>query len=363
MQVGTTRIWGGFKYQKQRDGRWMKLRKAKPEEMSEPPPLDMPSGLAPPPQRKRVPSVQEITIPVGKEWRDSVSDLPESTTEEMFNEEGEPRPQRKALHERIFRVFLDHVEKVSDDFRSVAVVVMGGPASGRSAVGKALSATGNFVRSDPSTVTTLIPEYADAVRLLARNAADLASAEAGYVASSIMEKAVEARKNLVVEVVGGNGKKLVGLVSALQENDYYVVVLFLETTDDVARERADARGAQTGRWVPDKAFKLILKLPKTFERASQEADQAIVFDTNGAPKLKESALDSLRVIFERKEPSNLAVPVADIQKTALEGLKRERSRADSLTDKYKKSEGIWLAHYDDSHLDLDLSPDPDPEEA
>ena len=350
VQVGTTRVWGGFKYQKQRNGQWLKLRKARPDELTGPP-KGSPVVTPPiPTEKRRVPSVSPVDIPVKKEWRDSVSDLPENTTDEMFNEKGSPRPQRKALHERIYRTFLDHVDTVPLEKKPVAVVLMGAPASGRSAAGKALAATGLFVRSDPGLVATMFPEYSDGVKALARNAAKLVSKEAGYVARSLMDLAVEDRKNVVLDTFGKHFSKMSGIVSEFQESDYYVVVVFLETEVEVAKSRAVERGAKNGLWVPETALRASTALLRVFERLDEIADQTLVFDTNGSPKLKESVLGSLRLIFERREPKNIAVSLAEIQKVVLEGLKRERSEMENKPDKYTDKEGLWLAHYDDIHL-------------
>lgn len=352
--VGTVRVRGQSRVQKQRDGSWMKLGPAKPGEA--PPPKIRPKVLALPQKRKPSPSVPEVPIPTNRSWQDEALDMPASTTETMFKED-EPKPIRKALHERIFRTFAKNVEPTPIDKKPVAVLAMGGPISGRSSAVKSLTQDSLFVRVDPGAIATLFPEYEEAVKKFARNAAALCQEEAAYIAHRLIEEAVSKRKNIAIDSVGVDAEAHARMLSDLREAGYHTVLLLTEMDRPDAILRNRERGSRTGRWVPREALSLGRVARKNFDAIKDEADESLIFDVRGgSPKLVTEVLLDLDQLFEgedepeKPDPEDPDVEVDEIRKRAMDGIRKEKIRMTTLPEKYKPNEGVLLAHYDDAHI-------------
>jgi predicted ABC-type ATPase len=363
--VGSVRIRGQSRVQKQRDGSWMRLGPARPGEA--PPPKLRRDALALPPSQKRSPSVKEIDMPLNRTWQDEAPDMPQSSIDQNFKDE-EPKPGRKALHERILRTFSDHVDEVPADKMPVAVLTMGGPISGRSSFVKNLASDASFVRVDPGAIATIIPEYEEAVKKTARNAAAIVQEEAAYVAHRLIEEAVEKRKNVAIDAVGLDADAHTEFLQDLQDKGYYTVLVLtdLDRADAILRNKA--RGLRTGRWVPREALVLGKVAAKNFDAVADAADESIRIDVRGGyPKHIVETLVDLQNLFEEEpeeaeEPDVPAVTSKEIKKRALEGIRKEKVRMAALPDKYKTGEGILLAHYDDAHIQpLDFGEEDDGE--
>lgn len=383
--VGTVKVRGNARVQKQRDGSWLKLGTVNPGLENVKP---RKKALATPRASVRPPVIKPVDIPVGHKWRDEALDMSVSTMDDMFDtpedkseepepsplpsnpngmsipnqepeaeddkeepKEPKPKPQRKALHDRIFRTFLDNVKEVDFDEKPVAVVMTGGPLSGRTAVVSSIARELPFVRVDPEAIGILLPEYKEAVSKFARNAPDIVSDEASFLALAIVDKAVEGRKNLVVDAVGEDAADHAAFIESLQEAGYSVVLVLtdIDRADVVQRNRV--RGAKTGRWVPNEYFALVSNAARTYEECCESADECFRIDTRKKPKFVSNVLEDLDELFEDEtRPEKSAVPLAEIRKAALEGLKRSCNMLDALPDKYKPREGVLLAHYSDLHI-------------
>lgn len=358
--VGTVRVRGQSRVQKQRDGSWMRLGPARPGEA--PPPRISPTVLKLPDKHKPSPSVPEIVIPTNRKWEDEAVDMPTSTTETMFKDD-QPKPIRKALHERIFRTFSKNVEEVAPDKKPVAVLTMGGPVSGRSSAVKNLAQDSQFVRVDPGAIATLLPEYEEAVKKFARNAAALCQEEAAYIAHHLLEDAVSKRKNVAIDAAGVDAEAHSQMLSDLQEAGYFTVLVLTEMDRPDAIKRNRERGARTGRWVPREALTIGKVARENFEEIEEDADETLRIDNRGnAPKHVTEVLADLGHLFEadddddekdepeRPEPEEPDIEIGEIRKMILEGIRKEKVRMSTLPEKYKPAEGVLLAHYDDAHI-------------
>lgn len=354
--VGTVRVRGQSRVQKQRDGSWLRLGPAQPGEA--PPPKISPSVLKLPDKRKPSPSVPEIPIPTNRKWVDEVLDMPASTTEKMFKDD-QPKPIRKALHERIFRTFSKNVEEVAPDKKPVAVLTMGGPVSGRSSAVKSLANDSRFVRVDPGAIATLLPEYEEAVKKFARNAAAMCQEEAAYIAHHLLQKAVEDRKNVAVDAVGVDAEAHAQMLADLKDAGYFTVLILTEMDRPDAIKRNRERGARTGRWVPREALTLGKVARDNFKEIEDEADASLRIDNRGnSPKHVTEVLSDLDQLLEddekdepeQPEPEEPDIEVDEIRKLALEGIRKEKIRMTTLPEKYMPAEGVLLAHYDDAHI-------------
>lgn len=216
--------------------------------------------------------------------------LPEDT-QKAFKHEGKYTPERAALHEKIMASFLEHVPGVPRGRQPVAVVMMGGPASGKSTVVKHLLGEdygADFVNVNPDDVKDHLPEYLRGIGAhggpSARDAAASVHEESSEIAEEIRKLAVSARKNLVLDGTGKNAEKYAAKLEQFRAAGYHVRLVMVHTDMDAARERAAQRSEHKGRWVPD-AFveEAHHVIPGNFEKIAKAADEAVLVDNNGQP--------------------------------------------------------------------------------
>jgi hypothetical protein len=274
---------------------------------------------------------------------------------EKGDEEPEPKPERKALHERILRTFLFPVDETPLDRMPVAVLVLGGPCSSRSAVVKNLAREGRFVRVDPEAIGSLCPEYEEAIQKTARNAPSIVKEEAGFISRRLIEKATEDRKNLAIEAIGQDPPECYDLLNSLEDLGYYTIVILMDADRSTIIDRNKFRGSRCGRWVQREAFSLGKVAALTFEKlkAKKKAQEFIRLDVRGeAPKIVRSVLEELDELVEDEsdEPDKPSISYKKIRTLAFEGIQREVANTKALPEKYKPSEGPLLDHYDDFHI-------------
>ena len=288
---------------------------------------------------------------------DSEQDLDDLDDEDPDDESSEdrpkPKPQRKALHDWVLRTFLDHVESAPDDRMPVAVLVLGGPVSGRTSIVKSLTHDALFARVDPGVIATMLPEHAEAASKLARNAPSIVQEEAAYLAHRVIEEACKKRKNVAIEAVGVSSDDLSHLIADLREAGYYSIVILSDISRASALEHHKYRGVRIGTWVPRDLFALGKAAASTFNQLKHDADEFLKFDSSDEPKYVVETLTDLAELFEEDDsevPNKSATSSKEIRKRTLEGLKGEKLKLDTVPERYKPNEGLLLDHYDDAHI-------------
>lgn len=195
--------------------------------------------------------------------------LPDETTKR------DPTAYARCLVERALKV-----ERPRKGRRPVAVLTMGGPASGKSSMVGRMVKKKDLVRSDPDDVKEQIPEYALAVSKCARNAAFMAHAESADIADQIALRAVKEKKNLVIDGTGKNLEHYLSTIKKLKKAGYHVTVVGASIPVEEALKRAEERGARTGRFVPESVVRdIYTKVPCNLRPVAEVADDFVLFDT------------------------------------------------------------------------------------
>lgn len=231
---------------------------------------------------------------LARHWVSSVTEagLP-ADTQRAYKKGDKYTPERAALHERAYGSFLDHVPVVPSDLKPVAIVMMGGPASGKGTVLRhLLDEEQDFVNCNPDDCKELLPEYGRALHLReqggvpvsAKDAALSVHEESSDMAEEVRKRAVAARKNLVLDGTGKNAEKYKKKIAELRAAGYHVRLMMPHVDIDEARQRAKDRANSTGRYVPDdfveEAHHLI---PGNFESVAAAADEAVLLDNSKPP--------------------------------------------------------------------------------
>ncbi|MBE7411407.1 MAG: zeta toxin family protein [Leptospiraceae bacterium] len=222
-------------------------------------------------------------------WEDSMNGLPNETWELHFDGDpqkgGKPKPERQKLHDFIKGKSLDHVEPVNVNQQPFALLLMGGPASGKSSIMKNMGINSTeFVFADADEIKERLPEYRVGVKNRIRKAAAMAHEESSYIVKSIREQAMEDRKNLVIDAVGSNPESYLNNIAKLRKQGYRIHLVMADCPLEVALPRAIERSEVTGRYIPENYMKdAYPKIPDSFKTVSHECDEAIVVSTNIKP--------------------------------------------------------------------------------
>ncbi|MBR30684.1 MAG: hypothetical protein CMN77_05185 [Spirochaetaceae bacterium] len=227
-------------------------------------------------------------IPRPGRWNEGIPEgMPSETWEEHFtghpDEGGEPKESREFLHNLIKQRFLEGKPTVPSGEKPVAIMMMGGPASGKSTMVKSagLGSMEDFVVADADAVKNLIPEYRVGVNNRLKKAAEMAHEESSYLVKQIREEAINARKNLVIDGTGSKTASYEKNIQKLRDQGYEIKLMMADTPMDVALDRAKQRARKTGRYVPDGVLKgAYAGIPSGFQKIAEMVDSAAIYDTN-----------------------------------------------------------------------------------
>lgn len=229
---------------------------------------------------------------------------------------GRPTPERYAqVHRPIFDHALSKVPSVAPGEKKVAVMTMGGPASGKSSMMRGVDLS-KFVVVDPDEIKGQLPEYNKAVPkggfnqglsvkgtspgakkaqgaldthdagrpITYTGAASMVHEESSAMAKELRAHAIAQNKNVLIDGTGANAKNYMKTIADLKSKGYEVHVYMPHADVETGVQRALSRADKVGRVVPEefirKAYDVI---PKNFEAISQTADHFKVFDTTVPP--------------------------------------------------------------------------------
>jgi hypothetical protein len=165
--------------------------------------------------------------------------------------------------------------------RKVAIVMMGGPASGKSSLlAKVMADTTGYVKVDPDEVKDRLPEFALAVANSDKLAAARAHEESSTaIADVIKERAIEGGYNVMFDGTGKNGQKYVAMVKRLKERGYEVRVIMPHISVEEGVKAAEKRAHRSGRFVPTHFIRQAYQvIPFNFEQVARLADSAVLAD-------------------------------------------------------------------------------------
>lgn len=233
------------------------------------------------------PKVGEFAVPQpGGHWH-TPKPRKKTTKEQHFDRKtGRYTPERRKLHRKILSQFLDQTQPVPEGKQPSAVLMMGGPASGKGQLTGMFDPT-DFVSVDADRIKELLPEYQEAVAAGDRDAASLAHEESGYLASKLRDLALKQRKNVLLDGTGRYAGSYMHRMRQMQDQGYHVHLMMPDLDVDTARARAKKRGEESGRWVPDHVFGSAYRdIPGNFEQLAHAADSAMLFNNRDNPDKK-----------------------------------------------------------------------------
>jgi predicted ABC-type ATPase len=233
---------------------------------------------------------------------------------------GKPSAERKeAVHDPIADHFSAHVKPVAPGVQKIAIVTMGGPASGKSSSlrgltvrNKATDKLEGMVEVEPDAIKGMMPEFrtatggdtpSDPRTPTYEKAAFMAHEESGYIAKRIRDKAVADGKNLLIDGTGANADAYRDMITELKEKGYKVSVRMTTVPVEVAKVRNVERAQKNGRLVPPKFVQgAYEKIPKNTWKVAAVADDFELHDSNrprGSPTKVYSAAAGKQTVHDQ----------------------------------------------------------------
>lgn len=299
--VGTVRNWARGKFVKTAKG-WEEVpagaKASKPATAPVPAAAhDVPKPKADAPKSKTAEPTAKPVSPAAApsddgHWIDTLPGYPADTTHQHYGSNFKPKAYRQKLHDKILGKHFDKVkEPTAEELKNhkpVAVMLMGGPASGKSTIGSAYP-DDQFVHLDADALKGHLPEYRVATKWRAKNAAKMTHEESIHLMQQLREKTIKARKNLVMDGSGRHLSSYLNMIKKLKDAGYHVKVVMADIDPETAMKRAKQRGQVSGRWVPQHVFDASYQaIPHNFAEIAHAGDDFELWDTRpeGSPQLK-----------------------------------------------------------------------------
>ena len=198
---------------------------------------------------------------------------------------GDFTPERKALHEKIFKDALDKGSSPEKGQKPLAIITMGHPASGKSTTLAQFVQDPAMVRIDSDSIKEELPEYRAAVAAGYMGAASMVHAESTSLVEDLRERAVAENKHLIFDSTGADLGRFIPQIQKLKKAGYEVVLVMPHVMDvDAAVKRANDRAEETGRLVPeDVVRRLHDEVPGNFATIASLCDHAQLYDSSDPP--------------------------------------------------------------------------------
>ena len=211
------------------------------------------------------------------------------TEEKHWDKEAQNfKPERLALHKSIKTKFVGDSKPVPKSKKPIALITMGGPASGKTTMIDFMHSTSTFspdgfVRVDADAIKEELPEYKEMVDGSWRMAAAAVHHESTTVMRGLKQEALDQRKNMVIDTTGADLDILLKDIADLKQKGYEVRVMMPHLDVETGLERAHTRAEEKGRFVPDGVVKSIYtKVPKNVAKIAEASDQFDLLDNRGA---------------------------------------------------------------------------------
>lgn len=210
--------------------------------------------------------------------------IPHETWQAHFDgnpwEGGKPTPERARLHEAIISKFFDEVPPVAPGEQKLAILTMGGPASGKTTMVNGVDRS-NFVTVDPDEIKKSLPEYKQCTQrvLTWRGAAKCVHKESTFIGDELQERAMRAGKHIIVDGTGADAESFADNIRKLKRAGYKIKLYMPDLDLDTALGRMKEREEYEGRFVPEEIImNAYEQVPQNFEPLARMSDEAFLFD-------------------------------------------------------------------------------------
>ncbi len=193
-------------------------------------------------------------------------------------------PERQALHDKIVKESVDGVPSSEDP---TYTVMGGGPAAGKSTIIRdgGVSIAPDSVEVNADLVKEKLPEWETA----GSSRAQFTHEESSHLAKRTQAAAFERQQNVLLDGTGDTSPASMNKkIDSARSAGYKVDAHYVTLPTDLAIKNARARGAATGRFVPDEVVRAThVGVSQTFPAVVHKFDSVKLYDTStqGKPRL------------------------------------------------------------------------------
>lgn len=174
-----------------------------------------------------------------------------------------------------------------------AVIVLGPPASGKSAISDPLARARGARVIDSDEVKKTLPEYGDGT------GAHAVHEESSDITTLVLQRALENGDNIVIPKVGDNASKIDRLATVFENMGYKVDLIVMNVSPDEAYRRNISRFIGTGRLVPPAYVRSVgLKPVETLNTLKTRFERYAEIDNNGE-------IGAAKAVLQRSEQDAL----------------------------------------------------------
>jgi predicted ABC-type ATPase len=192
--------------------------------------------------------------------------------------------QKGMLHSAITKSAMGNVPSVASTEKPEAVLMMGGPGSGKSTIIESIlnpTDRKNMVLADPDSIKAKLPQYREDLKAGKKDAATKAHAESKKIVKTLLDNVISTRRHLLYDATGANKKDYEDLMAQLKRAGYNITLVMTHVPVEEGLSRVKARATETGRDVPESIVRAVYtSAPKNFKDLAPTADDAFVFDNS-----------------------------------------------------------------------------------
>lgn len=211
-----------------------------------------------------------------------------ATLAKFSDSSGSVVPERKAFHDSLIRETLSNASRISDRPK---LILMAGPCgAGKSTTLKCLEDAGllrtsDFATLSPDSIKQRIPEHGEFLKrgLSRADASELVHEESTMISREALKKALQAKKNVIVDSTLKNSEFYIGLLKNLRQSNanYSTVIVHIDADLATLQARVKRRYKETGQYVSEEAvLKSKLLVDASVKKLSPFVDTVIKIDND-----------------------------------------------------------------------------------
>jgi len=190
-------------------------------------------------------------------------------------------PVRKVMQEEAKKLFVGSKSLPKPGEKKIAILMMGGPGSGKTSSLPASFDYGTVVLAAADDLKLHLPEFRDGVTAKSMRSAGIAHEESSAMAKQLVDQAITEGRHVLMDGTGATRKTYDDAITRLKAEGYEIHLNFVHLPYEKALPRIFSRAEKCGRFVPlDDAERKHDEVPANFEYFAKQVHSAKMFDND-----------------------------------------------------------------------------------